>query len=174
MEHAPKVSKRNRKPRARPEASPIEPPPEAPTIGAQEAPRTAQPPPDRSVVEAAALLGVSMDATATQLRAALRARLSSSRIHPDHGGDGEADKNLLVGRARSHSGSRQCRFGSGTRGGDRCRRTRIKRLGGSTSPRRGALTEPTLCPEAAAQFLPRRLVRGKYLVRSNNQGNFVP
>jgi hypothetical protein len=56
--------------------------------------------------QAASLLGVATDATEDQIRAALRARLASSRLHPDHGGDGvEASrlisaKNLLVERAR--------------------------------------------------------------------------
>ena len=54
-----------------------------------------------------ALLGVAVDASADEVRAALRARLSASRLHPVHGGDGEeakrliAAKNLLIERARA-------------------------------------------------------------------------
>jgi len=61
---------------------------------------------DDEAIEAAALLGVSVDATDSEIRAALRARLSSSRLHPDHGGDGVeakrliAAKNLLIERLR--------------------------------------------------------------------------
>jgi hypothetical protein len=56
--------------------------------------------------EAARLLGVGLDASESEIRAALRARLADSRIHPDQGGDGEeakrliAARNLLVERAR--------------------------------------------------------------------------
>jgi hypothetical protein len=56
--------------------------------------------------EAARLLGVGLDASESEIRAALRARLADSCIHPDHGGDGEeakrliAARNLLVERAR--------------------------------------------------------------------------
>jgi uncharacterized protein YbjQ (UPF0145 family) len=56
--------------------------------------------------EAARLLGVGLDASESEIRAALRARLTDSRMHPDHGGDGEeakrliAARNLLVERAR--------------------------------------------------------------------------
>ena len=62
---------------------------------------------DDEVTTAAALLGVADDATADEIRSALRAKLVSSRLHPDHGGDGEdakrliAAKNLLIERARS-------------------------------------------------------------------------
>jgi len=62
---------------------------------------------DVAAVEAATILGVDVDATADEIRAALRSRLSSSRLHPDQGGDGEeakrliAAKNLLVARART-------------------------------------------------------------------------
>lgn len=73
------------------------------------APRTRpEPPPPREVeaMRAAELLGVPLDATEDVIRAALRARLATSRLHPDHGGDGKAAteliaaKNLLVERAR--------------------------------------------------------------------------
>ena len=111
IELDPKVPKGKRKkrrtPKARREAPPIEPAQVPPPIQPQEEPPAAPPLPD--VVEAATLLGVSIDATEDQLRAALRSRLSSSRIHPDHGGDAEAAKcliaakNLLVERARRHA-----------------------------------------------------------------------
>lgn len=62
---------------------------------------------DAEEQQAAAALGVSVDATADEIRAALRARLGASRLHPDHGGDGEeakrliAAQNLLLARLRS-------------------------------------------------------------------------
>jgi hypothetical protein len=62
---------------------------------------------DEEASDAATLLGVSLDATESQIRAALRARFATSRLHPDHGGDGDeakrliAAKNLLVERARA-------------------------------------------------------------------------
>jgi hypothetical protein len=52
-------------------------------------------------------LGVGTDASPDEVRAALRARLSASPLHPDHGGDGEqakrliAAKNHLIERARA-------------------------------------------------------------------------
>jgi hypothetical protein len=61
---------------------------------------------DSEAQRAANLLGVELDATEDEIRAALRDRLASSRLHPDQGGDGEAAKeliaakNLLVERAR--------------------------------------------------------------------------
>ena len=62
---------------------------------------------DDETVEAAKLLGVTLSASDSEIRAALRERLRSSRLHPDHGGDGEeakrliAAKNHLVARVRS-------------------------------------------------------------------------
>jgi hypothetical protein len=62
---------------------------------------------DERVANAATLLGVAPDATEDEIRAALRSRLSSSRLHPDHGGDGDeakqliAAKNLLIERAKA-------------------------------------------------------------------------
>lgn len=62
---------------------------------------------DDDEARAAALLGVSLDATEDEIRAALRAQLAFSRLHPDHGGDEDeakeliAAKNLLVERARA-------------------------------------------------------------------------
>lgn len=61
---------------------------------------------DAAELEAAARLGVDVDATDDVVRAALRERLAASRIHPDHGGDHHAAaeliaaKNLLCARAR--------------------------------------------------------------------------
>lgn len=60
---------------------------------------------DEPARDAAALLGVSLDATADEVRAALRSKLATSRLHPDHGGSGEeatrliTARNLLVERA---------------------------------------------------------------------------
>jgi hypothetical protein len=59
--------------------------------------------------EAAVQLGVPLDATADQIRAALRSKLAGSRIHPDHGGDGDeakrliAAKNYLIDRLRQEN-----------------------------------------------------------------------
>jgi hypothetical protein len=59
--------------------------------------------------KAASLLGVTVDASADEARAALRAKMSAGGVHPDHGGDERAAKeliaakNLLVERARSRS-----------------------------------------------------------------------
>jgi hypothetical protein len=67
---------------------------------------SARPEPDRRVVEAAAMLGITPDASEDEIRAALRALLSSSKLHPDHGGDGVeakrliAAKNLLIEHAK--------------------------------------------------------------------------
>ncbi|HEY2743977.1 MAG TPA: J domain-containing protein [Polyangia bacterium] len=93
---------------------PIEPIPISDDADSADAPRVEsakpEPPPpviDDATASAAAALGVSVDATADEIRAALRARLSSSRLHPDQGGDGEeakrliAAKNHLVARARA-------------------------------------------------------------------------
>jgi hypothetical protein len=62
---------------------------------------------EAKALEAALLLGVRLDASEDEIRAALRARLRDSGIHPDHGGDGEeakrliAARNLLAERARA-------------------------------------------------------------------------
>ena len=62
---------------------------------------------DWEAVAAANALGISIEASEDEIRAALRARLASSKIHPDQGGDGEeakrlvAAKNLLVERKRA-------------------------------------------------------------------------
>jgi len=54
--------------------------------------------PDRAAVDAAALLDVPLDASAPQIRAALRSKLSASRAHPDHGGDDEETRRLIAAR----------------------------------------------------------------------------
>jgi hypothetical protein len=62
---------------------------------------------DLKAILAAQLLGVKVDATQTEIRAALRRHLGASGLHPDQGGDGEAArtfidaKNLLIERARA-------------------------------------------------------------------------
>jgi len=55
---------------------------------------------DPSVVEAAALLGVAPDASAREVRAAFRSRMSSDGVHPDHGGDEAIARRLIEARAR--------------------------------------------------------------------------
>ena len=42
-----------------------------------------------------AVLGVEVDAGADEIRAALRAKLSASRLHPDQGGDGIRARELI-------------------------------------------------------------------------------
>jgi hypothetical protein len=49
-------------------------------------------------LEAAKVLGVSVDATADEIRAALRARMAETRAHPDQGGDGEEAKRLIAAK----------------------------------------------------------------------------
>ncbi len=75
-----------------------EPPPpiEPPKVAAAEA---ARPPAiDPAVAAAAALLDVTVEATEKQIRSALRRRLSESRAHPDHGGDGDHAQRLIAAR----------------------------------------------------------------------------
>jgi DnaJ-domain-containing protein 1 len=61
---------------------------------------------DDEIEEAARVLGVSVDATADEIRFALRAKMRASRLHPDHGGDEAqakrliAAKNLLIERTK--------------------------------------------------------------------------
>jgi hypothetical protein len=63
-------------------------------------------PSEDAAVEASTLLGVPLDASADEVRAALRRELSVGRVHPDQGGDGVAaarliaSKNLLIERKR--------------------------------------------------------------------------
>jgi hypothetical protein len=63
-------------------------------------PAANEPAADERTADAAALLGVSVDATEDDIRAALRARLSSSCLHPDHGGDGEVATLLIAAKNR--------------------------------------------------------------------------
>jgi hypothetical protein len=62
---------------------------------------------DWEALDAAMALGVRMDSSEDVIRAALRSRLASSKIHPDQGGDGEeakrliAAKNLLIEKKRA-------------------------------------------------------------------------
>ena len=64
---------------------------------------------DDELAEAGELLGVDPEAGQAEIRAALRARLATSRVHPDQGGDAEeakrliAAQNLLLEHARSRS-----------------------------------------------------------------------
>lgn len=57
-------------------------------------------------LDAAEQLGITVEASADEVRAALRERIAASRIHPDHGGAHAAAarliaaKNLLCDRAR--------------------------------------------------------------------------
>jgi hypothetical protein len=87
-----------------PAPSPDPVPPRPVDEPAEEAPPPAV---DERTAKAASLLGVGVDSTEDEIRAALRARLASSRLHPDHGGDGEeakqliAAKNLLIERAKA-------------------------------------------------------------------------
>ncbi|MCU1281247.1 MAG: hypothetical protein JWM53_4793 [bacterium] len=96
-------------------AQPIDDAGDEPTPKARTAPPPADEPAEKAptvavderAANAAALLGVGVDSTEDEIRAALRARLASSRLHPDHGGDGEqakaliAAKNLLIERAKA-------------------------------------------------------------------------
>jgi hypothetical protein len=83
---------------------------EAISAGLQEYARVANeiaPDAEDEAQAAARLLGVSLDASTDEIRRALRVKLASSGLHPDHGGDGVeaarliAAKNLLVARVRS-------------------------------------------------------------------------
>jgi hypothetical protein len=53
---------------------------------------------DDAAIDAARLLGVRVDASANEVRAALRTRLANSRLHPDQGGDGDAAKRLIAAK----------------------------------------------------------------------------
>ena len=54
---------------------------------------------DPAVVEAAALLGVPLEASAQEVRAAFRARMASDGVHPDRGGDEATARRLIEARA---------------------------------------------------------------------------
>jgi len=93
----------------RAEAPPIEPQDtEPPTAYGKEANQTDQQANATTAhASAAALLRVELDASEDEIRKALRAQLASSRLHPDHGGNGDqaktliSAKNLLLERARA-------------------------------------------------------------------------
>jgi hypothetical protein len=53
---------------------------------------------DPETSAAVELLGVSVDATEAEIRAALRAKLIATRAHPDHGGDAELTRRLIDAR----------------------------------------------------------------------------
>ena len=61
---------------------------------------------DDAAVAAGLLLEVNLDASADEVRRALRRKLSTARMHPDHGGNGAraaqliAAKNLLIERLK--------------------------------------------------------------------------
>jgi hypothetical protein len=55
-------------------------------------------PPDRDLLTAARLLGVSPDADADAVRRALRAKLASTGLHPDQGGDLERAQELVAAK----------------------------------------------------------------------------
>jgi hypothetical protein len=50
---------------------------------------------EQDAAQAARLLGVDLDANADEIRAALRAKLGASCLHPDHGGDGIGARELI-------------------------------------------------------------------------------
>ncbi len=62
---------------------------------------------DPEATKAARILGVHADASADEIRAALRAKIVAGRIHPDAGGDADQArrlidaKNFLIERARA-------------------------------------------------------------------------
>ena len=64
---------------------------------------------DHEAEAAAELLGVNVNSTVAEVRSALRTKMTASRVHPDHGGDGTlareltAAKNLLTERAKVRS-----------------------------------------------------------------------
>jgi hypothetical protein len=61
------------------------------------------------VAAAATLLGVRLDASPDEIRAALRKKMRDGKLHPDHGGDPEVAKrftaasNLLIAHAKSRT-----------------------------------------------------------------------
>jgi hypothetical protein len=83
-----------------------QPAPGAAASGARNEPESRIDPETR---EAANLLGISLPASAREIRRACRQKLIDERIHPDHGGDGEqarrviAARDLLVDRCKVQS-----------------------------------------------------------------------
>jgi DnaJ homolog subfamily C member 19 len=61
-------------------------------------PRGMQPDANRTVREAADLLGVSLVASVDEVRRACRHKLVAERIHPDHGGDAEQTRQVIAAR----------------------------------------------------------------------------
>lgn len=53
---------------------------------------------EQIAARSATLLGISVDASEKEIRAALRTRLSASRLHPDHGGDADLTTRLIAAR----------------------------------------------------------------------------
>ena len=53
---------------------------------------------DEEIVAAAELLGVTLEATADEVRSALRVKMMQGQIHPDHGGDGVEARRLIAAR----------------------------------------------------------------------------
>jgi hypothetical protein len=53
---------------------------------------------DDAALQAADLLGVTLRASEDEVRAALRAKLANSQLHPDQGGDGERAKTLITAK----------------------------------------------------------------------------
>lgn len=96
----PKPDGRRSPKRVRPAVEEVrcEPPPpiEPPESAAAEAPKA--PAIDPGMLAAAALLDVSVEASEKEIRSALRRRLSESRAHPDHGGDGDHAQRLIAAR----------------------------------------------------------------------------
>lgn len=66
-------------------------------------------PADDGAEQSAALLGIGLDADEAEIRAALRARLTASRAHPDHGGDGGDAAQLIAARDRLVDRARRLR-----------------------------------------------------------------
>ena len=79
------------------------------TAASDETDETTAEEPTDDELDAAKQLGISVDAPADEVRAALRQRIAASAIHPDHGGAHAAAsrliaaKNLLCDRARRRS-----------------------------------------------------------------------
>lgn len=70
----------------------------APTEPIEDAELEAEDELDVERLDAAKVLGVSVDASADEIRAALRARMAETRVHPDQGGDGDEAKRLIAAK----------------------------------------------------------------------------